>query len=191
MSEDLKSQRIELTQGRWAHVSMADFDALSASRWGAVRCGGRWYVRRNGKHDGKRVGIYMHRQIFDLHPGDAPVVDHINGDGLDNRRENLRVVTASENNMNRQAAYFKSGPRGVYRQHGKYIVRVAKEYVGCFETEPEAAYAANLLIDELSPGIGFRNSVDFQALIQTLRARREAADLLLQQVMEAARNVGG
>lgn len=61
---------------------------------------------------------YMHRLI--MQPGEGLEVDHINGDGLDNTRQNLRIATRSQNCANRKDYKPKSGFRGVYQQpHGK------------------------------------------------------------------------
>lgn len=100
-------KKIKLTQGKVALVSAEDFDWLSRFKWTAHRGsagGNRWYAVRNatakiGKKR-KRVWVRMHRLIMDLPPGSLTselVVDHRNGNGLDNRRENLEVVTFSEN----------------------------------------------------------------------------------------------
>lgn len=178
MQDDLKTHQIPLTQGLSAQVSAEDFERISAFKWHAIKCANRWYARRSERQGPRMVATYMHRQILG---GD--LIDHINGDGLDNRRENLRVATASQNNLNiRTGARSATGLRCVYLQGGKYIVRVGKEYGGCFDNAPEAAFYANALLDRLQPGIGFRNPVDFDALRATLLARRDVIDAALLQL---------
>jgi hypothetical protein len=66
--------------------------------------------RTNGK--GRSEGHFMHRQILGLKSGDRHQVDHINRDKLDNRRQNLRLVTQAENNQNVVGGYGRSGIRG-------------------------------------------------------------------------------
>jgi hypothetical protein len=89
--------------------------------WIAVRKGHVWYVCRTvyshgGRHNKKTRRIYLHRVVLKLGSGGGMVVDHLNGDGLDNRKSNLRVVTSSQNQRNRAGAQVNSasGVRGVY-----------------------------------------------------------------------------
>lgn len=58
---------------------------------------------------------FLHRELLGLPPGKYPEVDHKNGDKLDNRRANLRIVTTGQNNQNLQGALrnSQSGIRGV------------------------------------------------------------------------------
>jgi hypothetical protein len=60
-----------------------------------------------------RSAGYLHRHLMGLRPGDKRQVDHINGDRLDNRRVNLRVVTEQENKRGYRTARASSGHRGV------------------------------------------------------------------------------
>ncbi|MBN2312578.1 MAG: HNH endonuclease [Sedimentisphaerales bacterium] len=70
---------------------------------------GRGYV----KFYIKRRTLYLHREI--MHPPEGLVVDHINGNPFDNRRANLRVVTQSENHINRhKKSRSMSGYRWVF-----------------------------------------------------------------------------
>lgn len=85
-------KKIKLTQGKFAIVDDSDFEVLNQHGWNASKTGRYFYATRDG---GK---VYMHRQIMDTPPGAD--TDHINGDGLDNRRSNLRVCSRSENLRN-------------------------------------------------------------------------------------------
>lgn len=68
--------------------------------------------------------IYLHRLL--MAPPKGLVVDHINGDGMDNRRENLRVVTRAQNAQNRKTVRASSGVRNVYyrKRTGNWLVQI-------------------------------------------------------------------
>jgi len=95
----------------------------SGPRW--YRCNG--YLRRDVWEGGRKRREYMHRIITGASPGQH--VDHINGNKMDNRRSNLRIVTRSQNLQNRQGATRhnrSTGTRGVYvdRRDGAIYARL-------------------------------------------------------------------
>lgn len=124
---------IALTRGKHALVSDEDFERVSQYNWQARPYGRRWYA--SGRITGERRTDTMHRFIMGAPAGMD--VDHINGDGLDNRRENLRVVTRAENLANRGT--FKNnklGVRGVRKTlDGKYRMIFQRN----FDTPEEAS----------------------------------------------------
>lgn len=133
---------IELNKGYSVKVDDADFDELSKTRWYA-NVSNRGYVYAVGQVSGKRHS--MHRLLCGQ-PG--LVVDHINGDTLDNRRENLRSVTAAINAGNLHcAARSNTGAKGVHqrKRDGKFIATSSangpRKHIGSFATL-EAATAA-------------------------------------------------
>ena len=142
--------QIALTQGYVALVDDEDYASLSAYHWQVAtsRSETRRYV--SGRVHG-RV-ILMHRFILGLGPDD-PDVDHINGDGLDNRRENLRVVTRSQNLRNGRRPYTRRGLPTSSRFKGVSFVRRIgrweayiqydgeKHHLGLFHDEAAAARA--------------------------------------------------
>ncbi len=93
---------IELPTGEGVTVDDRDYEELNKFRWHLHRSGnfrhvGKPYVARTaaGKEKGSRVTIRMHRQIMNCPKGME--VDHGDGDGLNNQRSNLEVVTRKEN----------------------------------------------------------------------------------------------
>jgi hypothetical protein len=145
-------KEIKLTQGKVAVVDDCDYEELSKHKWLAQKNGNTFYAERGVRVDGKKTNIKMHRQILGLTKGDGKVIDHVNHNGLDNQRHNLRVCTNTENNCNQQT---RSNPKsskfkGVSRNKGKgkwraYIkVNQKNIHLGRFTSELEAAKAYNL-----------------------------------------------
>lgn len=90
----------------------------------------------------KAKKLYLHRMVMDAQPG--TVIDHANGDGLDNRRENLRVATKSQNAANvGKLSTNTTGLKGVSKKGQKFRSFVHKDgktiYLGSFDTKEEAA----------------------------------------------------
>lgn len=144
---------IPLTKGQYAKVDDDWYEVLCQANWHAVKMGTRYYAARavypdaRRKHLVKRV-IYMHRLIGNPQPGQ--VVDHKNGDTLDNTTANLRPCTSAQNTTAGRHRAGGSGYRGVvYLEHDRGLYRagvyVAGRYlrIGLFRDPVEAARAYN------------------------------------------------
>lgn len=90
-------KKIPLTKGKFALVDDEDFDHLNQWKWYYSAIG--YAVRDVHVPKGKKVCVYMHRQI-NMTPEHLRT-DHINRNKLDNRKENLRAVDGSQNGINR------------------------------------------------------------------------------------------
>jgi hypothetical protein len=131
------SKEITLTKGYVATVDDEDFECLSKFKWSTLTVPGKSpYAKRT------RRGILMHRVIMGIN--DRRKVDHINGDGLDNRRENLRVCTNSQNSQNMKPR--DGATKGLYfhKKNLKWCAQImqdrVKYHLGSFDTK-EAAQA--------------------------------------------------
>lgn len=133
---------IKLGKEKVALVDDSDFEELSKHAWHFNGL----YATRHQVKDGKRNTVYMHRVIMDA-PKDRQV-DHKDGNGLDNRRENLRLATMTQQRMNQGIqSNNTSGFRGVAwdrtTRGWKAKIHVHRKgiYLGQFSTPQEAAIA--------------------------------------------------
>ncbi len=140
-------REIPLTRGQVALVDDADYEWLSGWKWYANRKRDRWYAVRN---TASHRFIRMHRAILGLDFGDPRQVDHINNDGLDNRRFNLRITNPHGNNGNVGLRRDNtSGFRGVSwdKTRGRWMacLRMGGHimHLGRFDTPEAAARAWN------------------------------------------------
>jgi hypothetical protein len=138
------SRTITLTQGKAAIVDDVDYDRLAHLRWYADKVRNIWYARHARTGAERQRSFLMHRLILGAPAGME--VDHRNGDGLDNRRANLRLCTRAQNSWNRHAL-----PRGASRFTGVCMSRLRwrariscgneRTNIGDFSREVDAAIA--------------------------------------------------
>ena len=140
--------QIELTQGKIALIDEADWDLVRGYRWYAQKGGSTYYAQATiSREGGGQRGILMHRLIIGLNNPKIHT-DHIDGNGLNNRRDNLRACSRSENMHNRGAyATNMSGFKGVswHKQRGKWQAQIKfngkNRHLGLYST-PEEAHQA-------------------------------------------------
>jgi hypothetical protein len=145
--EFLMSKNIRLTQGKVAIVDDADYDWLNQWKWNADQVYNTWYAKRHSHRTaGRNIQITMHRVILGLKPNDRQHTDHIDGNGLNNQRNNLRVCTHQQNMQNRKprrgrTTKFKgiSQEKKTKRWRAEITVDGNKTFLGCFATEVAAA----------------------------------------------------
>lgn len=148
-SNDSSPVEVPLSKGGFAKVDCEDFPLVKSYRWHMVCTGASKYAATNVPREGGGFRtLYMHRLLAGK---DGLLVDHQNGDGLDNTRKNLRACDYTQNNLNRSSPS-RTLPKGVYPQANGYVVKAVirkrRHYVGFFSTIEAAAEAAMSL-----PGI--------------------------------------
>ena len=106
-------KEIQLTQGKVALVDDDMYEYLNQWKWQVNKNGNKFYAITTLHINGKCKTTFMHRLISN-NKNTKMHTDHINGDGLDNRKINLRICTHSQNLMNRgPQANNKTGYKGV------------------------------------------------------------------------------
>lgn len=93
-------KKIKLTKNKYAIVDDEDFNYLASFNWHYKVCG--YAAKKAPRNGGHGDTILMHRFIIGENKIKDKVVDHINGDKLDNRKSNLRICTFQENQMNKK-----------------------------------------------------------------------------------------
>lgn len=163
---------VPLTQGKVALIDAIDLDRVSQHKWRAVKWSSGFYAETSVYDGEKFVNVRMHRFIVDA-PDDTDV-DHIDHDGLNNTRDNLRVCSRNENLLHRRP---KEGftVRGVYfyptvvRKGKRYsvskpwVANIQKDhkriYLGSFKTRKEAAEAYNKAAISLFGEFAYLNEI--------------------------------
>lgn len=132
--------------GLFAVIDEEDYELVSEYRWNVQPGRNTFYavtsIRLRGME--KPVQIKMHRMILDPHQG--LVVDHIDGNGLNNTRDNLRQVSHADN-LDADNVHSPEKRRGTMlgvhyqKSRGKWTAHYKGQYIGIFSTEVAAAEA--------------------------------------------------
>lgn len=129
----------------FAMVDDDDYDTLSKFKWG-LRTKGQNKYAQTWSSERQRC-IMMHRMI--MRPQKTQMVDHIDRNGLNNQKTNLRVCTHEQNMRNavfpKRNGFKNSTYKGVTRNHKNWKARISvcgeQVYIGTFRTEEAAARA--------------------------------------------------
>jgi hypothetical protein len=149
-------REIQLTQGKTAVVDDDDYEnCLAQGKWQARRGWKTWYAST----DSFDHCILLHRFVLNIHNVKDPYnrVDHIDRNGLNCCKANLRIVPVSLNHFNREGNQTnnKSGVTGVYwskqkrKWHAELKYKYKKYHLGFFDTIEEAAAARSKKEKEL------------------------------------------
>lgn len=153
-------KEIQLNAGMAAIIDDDDFDAVSQFKW---YWGFKGYVGSPIKNGKKRTTVYLARLVMNAPSG--AMVDHVNHNTLDNRKENLRLVSSGQNQANRiidkNRKIKTSKYKGVnwHKFSRKWHAQIAGRYIGLFESETDAARAYNLAALERFGQYAFLNPV--------------------------------
>ncbi len=140
---ETESREIPLTRGMVALVDIQDYEWLMQWKWQAVNGRNTFYASR-------RKDVSMAREILSLKNGDKRKPDHLNGNGLDNRRCNLRISDNFLNGYNcKMQKHNTSGYRGVSKYRGGRWISYIKVggmqiHCGYYGTPEEAAIAHDI-----------------------------------------------
>lgn len=141
--------------------TLVDAEIYDIVKWHRWSCSGHYAARRQRADEagGSSKRIYLHRFVYEFFNGAIPpglVVDHINKDGYDNRRSNLRLVTVGENALNKRLrSDNKSGYRGVSfdKRRNRWIAAISRDgqqkNLGLYDTARSAALAYNIAAEQL------------------------------------------
>lgn len=160
----MSAVEVPLSKGYVAVIDAADAERVCAYKWHAHFNGRNVYAVRDVRRNGKRTTVKLHKFLTGYER-----TDHRNGNGLDNRRSNLRAVTTGENIQNsRRRSDNTAGFKGVawHKGHRKWRAYIgaggqSPQHLGYFATAEEAAHAYDDAARELH---GEYATVNFPAL---------------------------
>jgi hypothetical protein len=144
---------IILTQNQVTTIDDEDYELASKYKWHAVKEPSGYYAYSHFYREGKRTTIQLHRLIMKAEKGQQ--IDHINGNTLDNRKENLRFCDYSQNQQNKKQTRGTSKYKGVslFKETGKWKASIGVDrknyHIGYFDSEEEAAKAYDKKTKEL------------------------------------------
>lgn len=159
----MSEKEIPLTRGMAVIVDADDYEMLSQHKWNSMRGGrskDRYYAARWDRTGEKPVLIMMHRVITKAQPGQ--VVDHIDRNTMNNRKENLRLCTPQMNCWNRPPEKNKkhSQFKGVTKSDNSWLAQCQGKSIGFFKTEIEAARAYNEKAKAVFGEYAYLNEID-------------------------------
>jgi hypothetical protein len=155
-------------------IDECDRHLVDGLRWTPTKQGLTIYAHRKPRREGK---LYLHRLI--MRPAPGLVVDHIDRNGLNNTRANLRVVPQEVNQWNR-GGHGASAFKGIYPKRGKWSAAIKQNdesyALGVFDTEEEAALvfdAAALFFGRDRTGLNFPDRATAPAFDPQRRQKNE------------------
>jgi hypothetical protein len=139
-------KEIKLTQGKVTLVDDEDYEYLNQWKWFAYNGKRTSYAGRHSKIiNKKRRIIHLHREI--MHPSNILYIDHIDRNGLNNQKTNLRICTRKQNTRNQKRSS-SSGYNGVYNLHGRIVAQIRVDgkgiHLGTFKTMIDAAKSRDI-----------------------------------------------
>ena len=159
-------KEIQLTQGKVALVDDDMYEYLNQWKWQVNKNGNKFYAVTSWLINGKYRTINMHRLITN-NKNTKMHTDHINGDGLDNRKINLRICTTSQNSMNRglqinNTTGFKGVNYDKFSNKFRAQIRVNNIYknLGYYIDPKDAARAYNAAAIKLHGEFANLNKID-------------------------------
>jgi len=142
---------LKLTNNKQTLLDDQDYEWTKRFIWKARKQGHNYYAYTHGGPNSElrknviQSSIALHRELLGLDFLDKRQVDHINGNGLDNRRFNLRVCTALENTWNRHVKSKTSKYKGIHKKGKRWSARIkigkSYKHLGYYNTDIEAALA--------------------------------------------------
>lgn len=142
---------IPLTQGQFAMVDDEDYEALSVFNWHAVKAKRTYYASRYIRSNGKDSNIYMHRELLGI-VGSPLIGDHIDHNGLNNQRKNIRsgdVFLNMRNTSSRIGSSSKFVGVCWHKKDRKWQAAITTNgrqiHIGQFDSEYEAALARDVV----------------------------------------------
>ena len=142
---------IYLTHSKETIIDSNDYETVAKFRWYATKKYKIWYAARTARKNGRRITEFLHRFLLNAKKGQC--VDHINGNGLDNRQSNLRLCSVKQNQHNRKKYMSASSEyKGVCKRRrikswvfsAQILTNGKQRRIGCFKNEIDAAIAYDI-----------------------------------------------
>lgn len=174
LSEDKTFYYMYDTNDNKCKISIEDLELVKQGNWRYTLNNGKEYFSGDIIYQGKRKGIFLHRFLMDLMNIKYRhwYIDHLDGDGLNNTRDNIVITDAKGNGINKQGRGYTKYAENIYQSQ---FVALDKKYVKRFKTEIEAIeWVASIKKEAMRQRLQFhsRNELDTylkqQELVQAI-----------------------
>lgn len=152
---------IKLTQGQQTQVDDDDYEWLNSYNWCCMYTG-KPYAVRGKQYRKKKRTIKMAGEI--MQPPDGMVIDHIDGNSLNNQKSNLRICTPQQNSVNRKAHHGGSSQyigvswdRHAHKWVAQFMFKGKQMHLGYFKDEEKAAKIRDQKVFELLGKFAYLN----------------------------------